>query len=569
MKIFSYSRLFNVASTICFLFVSLFVLSKESFAQEVIINDESLSTGTYNWTNNNTYVLDGFVYLESGGILNIQAGTVIKAKASPSSSDNASALIITVGAKINAIGTAEQPIIFTSEIDDLDDPSDLTSTDRGLWGGLILLGDGVLGNTTVSSNIEGIPTTETRAQFGGSDNENSVGTLKYISIRHGGTELSPGNEINGLTLGGVGSGTVVEHIEVFSNLDDGIEIFGGAVNIKNAAVSFCGDDGFDWDLGWVGNGQFWFVLQGSDAADNGGEWDGAKPDGNSIYSNPTVYNLTFIGSGTESVTANNTNAILMRDATAGTVANSIFTEYAHKALEIEDLPSASGIDSYTRLENGEINLLNNIWYGFNSYSTLDANPETGIIRYTTGGDDNACAYLINHLTTNSNQISNPMLGSISRLPNGLLDPRPQVDSPALFDLAASPVDTFFTTVDYKGAFDSVENNLWISGWSALSEYGYLPTITSVNELYARSNSEINLYPNPTSGMVFIELTNTTAEACKLEVYDLSGKLITEVGNGFQNGNTTVSWNTDALVPGVYLLKASTPSAVYSKSFIVQ
>ncbi|PCJ81929.1 MAG: hypothetical protein COA49_02905 [Bacteroidetes bacterium] len=569
MKIFSYSRLFSTSSVVCLLFVSLFVISKESFAQTITINDESLGTGTYNWTNNNTYVLDGFVYLESGGVLNIQAGTVIKAKASPSSSDNASALIITVGARIEAEGTAEQPIIFTSEIDDLNESADLTATDRGLWGGLILLGDGILGNTTVSSNIEGIPTTETRAQFGGTNNENNVGTLKYVSIRHGGTELSPGNEINGLTLGGVGSGTVVEHIEVFSNLDDGIEIFGGAVNIKNAAVAFCGDDGFDWDLGWVGNGQFWFVLQGSDAADNGGEWDGAKPDGNSIYSNPTVYNLTFIGSGTESVSANNTNAILMRDATAGTVANSIFTEYANKALEIEDLPSASGIDSYTRLQNGEISLLNNLWYGFNTFTTLDANPNTGIIRFTTGGDDNSCTYLINHLTTNNNQISNPMLNSISRLPNGLLDPRPQVDSPALLDLAASPVDAFFTAVDYKGAFDSVENNLWIDGWSALSEYGYLPTTTSVNELYARSNSEINLYPNPTSGVVFIELTNATVETCKLEVYDLSGKLITEIGNKFQNGNRKVSWNTDALVPGVYLLKASTPSVVYSKPFIVQ
>ena len=261
-------------------------------AQNVItITDSDLKGNTtHNWTNNNIYLLDGFVFLEADGVLNIEAGTIIKGKESPSSSDNATALIITRGAKINAIGTAEQPIIFTTEIDDVSDDFDLLTTDRGFWGGLIILGYGQIANSTPETRVEGIPDGETRAIFGGDNDADNSGILRYVSIRHGGAELSPGDEINGLTLGAVGSGTTIEYIEVVANKDDGIEFFGGAVNVRNAAVSFCGDDCFDWDLGWRGNGQFWMALTGEDNGDNGGELDGAKPDDGSPTSNPTIVN---------------------------------------------------------------------------------------------------------------------------------------------------------------------------------------------------------------------------------------------------------------------------------------
>ncbi|MEL6944475.1 MAG: T9SS C-terminal target domain-containing protein, partial [Bacteroidota bacterium] len=313
----------------------------------IIIGDDDIVGGaTYNWTNDNCYILDGFVFVEAGAVLNIQAGTVIKGRETPSTGDNASALIITRGATINAEGNGDAPIIFTAEIDDTTDPDDLTPNDRGLWGGLIILGNAQIANPTAETRIEGIPEGEPRALFGGSDDMDNSGILRYVSIRHGGAELSPGDEINGLTLGAVGSGTTLEHIEVIANSDDGIEFFGGTVGLKYASVSYCGDDSYDWDLGYRGQGQFWLALLGDDDGDNGGELDGARPDDGEPTSNPTIYNATFIGAGCNS-TASNSNALLFRDGTAGTFSRGILTGF-NEGIEVED--RASGVDSRQRME---------------------------------------------------------------------------------------------------------------------------------------------------------------------------------------------------------------------------
>ena len=198
-----------------------------------VIQDSDLdSAGVYTWTKDTIYHLDGFVFLENTGSLTIEAGTIIKGlkQENVTSGDNASALIISRGATIYAVGTKDAPIIFTGEDDDLTDPFDLTPFDRGEWGGLIILGAGTLGNSSPEAAIEGIPAGEYRAVYGGTNDADSSGVLKFVSIRHGGAALSPGDEINGLTLGGVGSGTEISYVEVYSNLDDGIEFFGGAVD---------------------------------------------------------------------------------------------------------------------------------------------------------------------------------------------------------------------------------------------------------------------------------------------------------------------------------------------------
>ena len=150
--------------------------------------------------------------------------------------------------------------------------------------------------------------------------------LRFVSVRHGGTTLAAANEINGITLAGVGSSTIVDYVEVISNADDGIEFFGGSVDVKHAAVAFCDDDSFDWDQGYNGNGQFWFVLQDqpNTLGDRGGELDGddleeGDTDGVPV-SNPTVYNATFMGEGTN-------NGAILRNGSAGTIANSIFTNF--------------------------------------------------------------------------------------------------------------------------------------------------------------------------------------------------------------------------------------------------
>jgi hypothetical protein len=253
----------------------------------IIINDNDLAGGqTYNWTKEHTYLIDGLVFLEKEGRLNIEAGTVVKFKKVPSSSDATSAMIITRGARIFAEGTSDDPIIFTAEADDVTSQS-LLPGESGQWGGLILLGSAPVmkkGNTLL--NIEGISTVEPRGQYGFGDadftnakpNDNS-GILKYVSIRYTGYALNgqAGDEIQGLTLGAVGSGTTIDFVESFASDDDGVEVFGGTVDLKHFVVAFASDDSYDFDQGWRGKGQYLFALQGDGVVskyDHSGEWDG-------------------------------------------------------------------------------------------------------------------------------------------------------------------------------------------------------------------------------------------------------------------------------------------------------
>ncbi|MCB0638733.1 MAG: T9SS C-terminal target domain-containing protein, partial [Lewinella sp.] len=434
------------------------------------IKDTDLVGGaTYNWTKNNIYELDGLVYLEAGGTLNIEAGTVIKAKGFPTTGDNTSALIITRDAQIFAEGTATQPIIFTSEIDDTNDPNDMDPTlDKGLWGGLIVLGNATIARPGCEDGIEGIDASEDRAKFGGAGecgmhDEESSGILRYVSIRHGGNALTEGNEINGLTLGGVGAGTTIEYIEVIANFDDGIEWFGGTVNVKYATVAFCGDDGFDYDFGWRGNGQFWFYLADDEGSvGRGGEHDGASPDLQEPFSMPTIYNATYVGSGTGAAGLQgdgNDYALNCRDRAGGHYFNSIFTDFTGKALAIEDL-DADDMDTYANFLNGDLSFTNNIWFGFGESSVL-----TDLI---DGADAVAVAA---QLVADANVLVSPGLAGISRDPNGGLDPRPNAASNALGTGLPNTEGLFFSTVSYVGAFSNQNN--WLKGWTALDEYGYL------------------------------------------------------------------------------------------------
>ncbi|MEM9847512.1 MAG: T9SS C-terminal target domain-containing protein, partial [Bacteroidota bacterium] len=452
-------------SKIYAILIALFAFANLHAQNVITITDADLGAETVTWTNDNIYLLDGFVFLEEGGELTIEAGTVIKGKEQPTSSDNASALIITRGAKIFANGTEDAPIIFTAEIDDTNISDDLTPNDRGLWGGLVILGNAVIANATPETRIEGIPEGEDRALFGGDNDADDSGSLSYVSIRHGGAELAPGDEINGLTLGGVGSGTTMDHIEVIANQDDGIEFFGGTVSLKFASVSYCGDDSYDWDLGFRGKGQFWLALLGDDDGDNGGELDGAKPDDGEPTSNPTVYNATFIGAGCNS-SASNSNAMLFRDGSAGKFANSIFTAF-NFGIEVED--RASGVDSRQRYEDGDLAVSNSLWYGFCNGNELNAG-DNGFIRVTSDAEDPTAAWLVAGLAAAGNALDDPNLGGIDRGTNGEFDPRPEFGGAAFGNLADLPDDNFFQVTSYKGAFGSSQ---WLANWTALAEYGVL------------------------------------------------------------------------------------------------
>ncbi|MFZ2901329.1 MAG: hypothetical protein WA004_22045 [Saprospiraceae bacterium] len=224
------------------------------------------------WTKDKVYVLGGRITVVNGVTLTIEAGTVIKGQAGTGA--NATALLIARGGKLIAEGTATAPIIFTSVADEIT-PEDVAAGNfaspnldpdiNGLWGGLLVLGKARISASNESGDvsevqIEGIPTSDPNGLYGGNDDADNSGVLKYISIRHGGANIGAGNEINGLTLGGVGSGTVIENIEIVANQDDGIEFFGGAVNVTNLISWNVGDDAVDTDQSWAGTLDNFLVI---------------------------------------------------------------------------------------------------------------------------------------------------------------------------------------------------------------------------------------------------------------------------------------------------------------------
>ena len=246
-----------------------------------VIVTSNITTNT-TWTKNNIYELAGRITVLDGVTLTIEAGTIIKGQAGTGA--NATALLVARGAKLNATGTATAPIIFTSVADEISvaqvaagdfKSPNLDATVQGLWGGLIVLGKAPISASANEIQIEGIPTTDANGLYGGTDVADNSGVLKYISIRHGGANIGNGNEINGLTLGGVGNGTVIENIEVIGNQDDGVEFFGGSVNAKNILVLFSGDDAIDTDQSWSGTLDNFIIICG-DATDHAIEVDGPE-----------------------------------------------------------------------------------------------------------------------------------------------------------------------------------------------------------------------------------------------------------------------------------------------------
>jgi hypothetical protein len=268
-------------------------------------------------TNDIIWELDGRVVVTAGATLTINEGTIIKGLAGQEAS--AAVLIIARGAKIKANGTASKPIIFTSIADNIalgqTSGTNLTQNDRGLWGGVIVLGraKASLSGDALENQIEGIPASDTNGLYGGSNDADDSGSLNYISIRHGGTSIGDGNEINGLTLGAVGNTTSISNIEVVGNVDDGIEWFGGSVNVSNALVWACGDDALDIDEAYSGTVTNSVAILG-DISDHALEIDG--PAG-SLEGRFTLDGITLIGN----TTTENGEYADLRDRAMGTLKN--------------------------------------------------------------------------------------------------------------------------------------------------------------------------------------------------------------------------------------------------------
>jgi hypothetical protein len=419
------------------------------------------------WTSDYLWVLDDLVFVDEGQTLRIEPGTVVKGDTGDGA--DASALVVARGGKLFAEGTAQKPIIFTSVKDDLTTTDDLPADFRGGWGGVIILGRAPINTAAGLHDIEGVPPDAFRNVYGGDDPDDSSGTLRYVSIRHGGTILKENEEINGLTLGGVGRGTTIEYVEVFNNQDDGFEWFGGTVDAKHLVSAFATDDSYDIDQGYQGRGQFWLAVQNSYYADHAGEHDGGEADyggeDSKPWSTPQIYNATYVGSG---LSGTGGTALNLRDNFAGAYHNSIFADFPGALVRIEDVSGPETGDSRARFEEGTLRLTGNVFGKMaGSFVTGQGVAMSGLV-VNEGAFGTKAA---DELSATNTLMARAPVQAIERSSRGFLrrlDPRPTDEALSAAGVA-EPEDGFFEDVDYVGAFGPDGN--WARSWTYIGQGG--------------------------------------------------------------------------------------------------
>lgn len=461
------------------------------------------------WTCDKTYILDQKIYVAPGTTLYIEPGTVIKGNAVVTPS-LATALIVERGAKLIADGTADCPIVFTAAADPMDNSYSVTN--KGMWGGLVVLGRatnnlklnpngpfvvGGTGKLAVADGlgvVEGFATSIPQDRYGVNtstvviagegvsqsfdDNDNS-GIFRNISIRHSGAILAVGAEINGITLGSVGRGTILENIELVSCADDNIEFFGGTVNAKRISMMFGNDDGLDWDCGYTGKIQYVFSLSAPDASfsadiDNGIEADSDDNKSNLLpRSHPVVYNGTFVGRNKTAATADNgpRAGIIAKEITEGEIYNCIFANYEHGFSMIQALGTRTGgFEAYHNWTSGtgsntaypqSLKVQCNTFVGITKPLALN-NATTGL----TPGDFAQFAAEGNTVVA-GNTLPGFSYTYAINAPTNAFGTRPDlIPNPALSvtGCPVAPVDGFYSAAPYRGAFLSSGKN-WLSDWS--------------------------------------------------------------------------------------------------------
>jgi hypothetical protein len=377
----------------------------------------------------NIYVLRGAVFVDAGATLTIEPGTLIAGEFATSGT-----LVIARDGRIVADGRPDAPIVFTS-----DQP--VGERRRGDWGGLIINGRAPInipGGEAFGEGDTGV--------YGGDNPNDDSGVLRYVRVEFAGTEFSPDNELNGIAFQGVGRGTIVDHVQVKLNKDDGLEFFGGTVDVKHAIMTGIGDDSFDWTFGWQGRGQFWIAQQRGDDADNGFEGDNNGNNNDLLpRSNPVIFNYTLVGDPDFIEGGESDAGMLIREGSAGTFRNFIVIGFKEDGLDIDQAAT------FRQLESGALQI---------SHGTFFGNGPN----FDDDGDAGRVAAFVAGVTT------------IGQDDPELIDPfsltapvfRPAPDSPVvngLLPTAIPPNDGFFDVVFFRGALAAEPEADWTLGWT--------------------------------------------------------------------------------------------------------
>ncbi len=396
------------------------------------------------------YLLKGLVTVKAPAKLTIEPGTVIKG-------DNASKgiLLIEPGAQILAEGTATAPIVFTSQAPE-------GQRRPGDWGGIIILGNAPVNMPGGKGNVEGILKTTQGSDFGGASADDSSGKLRYVRVEYAGVELSKDNEVNGITFGGVGRGTVIDHVQVRFALDDCFEWFGGTVDAKYLACQYNQDDGFDFDNGYSGRLQFLVLQQDPSHAgeDNGFESDNdATGTSNAPFTSPQVFNATLCGKN-RSVDGMQFG-MLLRKNTRGTYRN-VLVDGFQSGIDLRDAPTVGGMTGA-----GSLSISHSLFFGSTGTGVVGgiAFLETGTTAPDKDNDGafDEVAYIKD--PTRANMMVDPgVTGCFSATSPSFGPAAPQTGT-------APPADGFFdTSATYVGAFKDAADTWATSGtWAVWSD----------------------------------------------------------------------------------------------------
>lgn len=475
---------------------------------EIFVNaDIAVST---TWTAANTYNLQQQIYVLPGATLTIEAGTVVA-----STTNLGGSLAVTRGGMIVINGTVDNPVIMTSKADVATwtggDPK--TGTWREAvneWGNLTLMGNGYIsscrrvgntptcsaGNTTL---MEGLSRGAATDSYGGGNDDDDSGSISYLSLRYGGKVIGLGNELNGLSLGAIGRNTDIHHVEIMNNVDDGVEIWGGTVNLSHLSIWNIGDDSVDIDQGWRGKAQFVLVVQGysvdasqgSGVGDNCFEMDGAEGSDWQPVTTGVIYNATVI-----SQPIDGDAQTAWRDNARMQFRNSIFMDCPDQTVFFEDVGDHNcGGLGYGF--NGTLDWPTTWTTPYNVYSLVNPCPNPSLVyRAQTSGNliefkDNVFYNNANYTEANArgvfNAANNNVLAStspitaITRAGNVTrggkimqqvisLDPRPAND--AVSSVGFCVGDDFIAPVRFRGAFPPGIN--WQQGWTAAEAFGFTP-----------------------------------------------------------------------------------------------
>ncbi|MCL4548894.1 MAG: T9SS type A sorting domain-containing protein, partial [Bacteroidetes bacterium] len=517
-----------------------------NFGSEVTVSGDIAVNTT--WTANHTYLLDGFVHILNGATLTIEAGTTIYGKIGTKAS-----LIVRQGGKLNAIGTADKPIVFTSEYTK---PGASQLPASGDWGGIILLGKAPINPSSGTGVIEG--TGNANDIYGGTNPDDNSGTLKYVRIEFPGVAFAKDNEINGLTFGGVGRGTIIDYVQVYYSGDDSYEWFGGTVNCKHL-IAFGGvDDDFDTDFGFEGKLQFLLGVRDANVADQAGTSNGFESDNdgsgslNSPRTSPNWWNVTLIGpkaTPSTPIDAKYDHGLHLRRSSQNKIQNLLMVGWAKDGVFID------GRQTNQDAKDGLWWIKNSIIAG--AAKKIDSTKSVAGFDINTWFTNNGNVYYSDNASAG---LSNPFAFPD---PNVL----PKSTSPALTLGATPPSDGFFdATAVYVGAFGTED---WTAGWSRI----HMSPVTSVKEIATDeipSKFELSQnYPNPFNPSTTIGYAMPQAGNVKLTVYNMLGQQVTTLVNGYkQAGTYSVTWNASNLASGIYFYTLQTGAFVVSKKMIL-